>query len=178
MHIPPAENSLDRRYMLELANETIKRALEIYQPAEIMLCFNGGKDCTVLLDLLAKLSTPSLQAVYVKRADTFEELGNFVENCAERYQLQIKSYESALKVAIKQALGEHPHNDEDFPLLEWSYHDIWNYIRDQKLGYCCLYDQGYTNLNPSLLYYDKEHGKQIYRAAYELQNIRDENGQA
>lgn len=32
------------------------------------------------------------------------------------------------------------------PLIDWSTHDIWEYIHHFQLPYCCLYDEGFTRL--------------------------------
>lgn len=227
LHIPPVEKSESNdqlRDKLEYTEEVIKRAMTLYKPNEMMLSFNGGKDCTVLLDILARMTPPSmpLGAVYVKSANPFEELEKFVDDSVQRYGLQLRRYEGVLKVAFEQLIAEdsqvkaiflgcrrsdpescnlyelEPTNNgwpammRIFPLLEWSYHDIWNYLRSNNLPYCCLYDQGYTSLgdrsstrvNPSLLAYDEKLDKMTYRPAYELENVRlerfnrDEHGQA
>ncbi|KAH8260434.1 hypothetical protein KR026_012269 [Drosophila bipectinata] len=216
-HIPPAESVMEKTHLnVELQDKLIrtrgliKRALDLYSPSEWIVSFNGGKDCTVLLDIVSKIKPPAvtLRAVYVRSLDPFEEMENFIEASSQRYGIQLRRYNGILKLAIEQLVAEEPqlkavflgcrHSDPGcsnlpemipcdngwpplmriFPLLEWSYHDIWSYLRANSLPYCSLYDQGYTSLgdrhsthlNPSLLVYDKKLDKLTYRAAYELED--------
>jgi 3'-phosphoadenosine 5'-phosphosulfate sulfotransferase (PAPS reductase)/FAD synthetase len=57
------------------------------------------------------------------------------------------------------------------PILEWGYRHVWVFLRECRLAYCPLYDQGFTSLgpvtdtsvNPMLA-----HGDAPPRPAYEL----------
>ncbi|KAH8248387.1 hypothetical protein KR032_005606 [Drosophila birchii] len=216
-HIPSATDFVDKpkpslilRDKVDQSGELIKRAMTLYKANEIMLCLNGGKDSTVLLDIFDKVKPLSmmLRAVYVKPAYPFEELELFIDSCAQRYGLKLQRLEGVMKLAFGQLVKEDPQvramflgcrrTDPGcgmlsemlpcdngwpalmriFPLLEWSYHDIWSYLRVNDLPYCCLYDRGYTSLgdrcstelNSSLLTYDQKQGKLVYRAAYELED--------
>ncbi|XP_034098771.2 FAD synthase [Drosophila albomicans] len=137
-----------------------------------------------------------------------EVMLQFIATTLQRYSVKLQRYNGPLKLAVEQALAEQPQvramflgcrrTDPGcaeltpmmpcdngwpvlmriFPLLDWSYHDVWNYLRSRQLPYCSLYDQGYTSLgersstrmNPSLLAYDEQLGKLIYRPAYELKD--------
>lgn len=59
------------------------------------------------------------------------------------------------------------------PILDWTYADVWSFLRHLNLRYCELYDRGYTSVgavanthpNPRLKNADGS-----YRPAYELEN--------
>ncbi|KNZ75389.1 FAD synthase [Termitomyces sp. J132] len=70
------------------------------------------------------------------------------------------------------------------PIINWSYSQVWTFLRQLKVPYCCLYDEGYTSLgstfntfpNPALLIESTVTKNEIlspeprYRPAYELQD--------
>ncbi|ORY49783.1 FAD1 flavin adenine dinucleotide synthetase [Rhizoclosmatium globosum] len=67
------------------------------------------------------------------------------------------------------------------PILDWSYGAIWDYLRDEKVPYCSLYDEGYTSLgginntlpNPAL---KKENGEGYHPAYMLLDGSRERDG--
>lgn len=67
-----------------------------------------------------------------------------------------------------------------YPILPWTYREVWAYLLLFKVPYCSLYNQGYTSLgdrfstvpNPELSIRDAHGNISGYRPAYEL---RDES---
>ena len=65
-----------------------------------------------------------------------------------------------------------------FPILDWSYHDVWTFLKALDLSYCSLYDVGFTSLgekhnsrlNPKL----KVDGEENFLPAYLLEDGNDE----
>ncbi|KAJ3450131.1 fad synthase [Anaeramoeba flamelloides] len=42
--------------------------------------------------------------------------------------------------------GNWPKSIRISPVMEWEYSDVWGYLTTKKVGYCKLYDNGYTSL--------------------------------
>lgn len=63
------------------------------------------------------------------------------------------------------------------PILTWSYHDVWRFLRKFSLPYCELYDQGYTSVgtvsntvpNPALRVLSNSH-RISYKPAWMLED--------
>lgn len=224
------------------ALEVIDDALDSFGQDHLALSFNGGKDCTVLLHLLAAAlgrrdATPKpLSAVYIPVASPFDQLETFVDEIAKAYNLELfhcplpdqsdaqlpvetvtvpatpmplasssstngGSYMNARQGPKKAKGGEgmkraleiykerFPHVEAIFigtrrgdphgarlafrnptdpgwpeferinPIINWTYTQVWSYLRKLDVPYCSLYDEGYTSLgstyntfrNPALL---------------------------
>ncbi|CAF5194571.1 unnamed protein product, partial [Rotaria sp. Silwood1] len=64
------------------------------------------------------------------------------------------------------------------PILNYSYNDIWIFLRKFDVPYCRMYDQGFTSLgdkettikNPKLLYKNNDTGLMEYKPAYLLED--------
>ena len=60
------------------------------------------------------------------------------------------------------------------PILNWTYGDVWKFIRSLQLPYCILYDRGYTSLgnksttipNPELKLTDRKLVENIHVDIY------------
>lgn len=50
----------------------------------------------------------------------------------------------------KRMMYERCSKDKDtmylHPIIDWSDEDVWNYIHQNNLKYCCLYDEGFTRI--------------------------------
>ena len=194
--------------------EIVNDALSQYSLNELGLSFNGGKDCLVMVILIlaqmynrygeSKLQD-SISSVYVKVADPFPQVDQFVDECAKAYPLQIHAHHMPMKEALTEYLKANPgikaiyvgirradpygqnldyiqrtdHGWPDFmrihPVLEWTYGQVWEFLRVIKVPYCSLYDLGYTSLggvsttvrNPDL---SDTNDEGTYKPAYMLLN--------
>ncbi|KAK0720018.1 hypothetical protein B0H67DRAFT_484685 [Lasiosphaeris hirsuta] len=148
-----------------------------------------------------------LQAIYIAPPDPFPEVEAFVATSTKQYHLDLVRYSLPMRRALEAYLGDRPavraifmgtrrtdpHSeflrpfsptDADWPqfmrvnpLLDWHYAEIWTFIRQLDLSFCCLYDQGFSSLggmtntrpNPALAL---DPDAKTFRPAYEL--VRDD----
>ena len=120
----PAENAFEK--IKTFASETsdvelktaIEKSLEVveecftkYKQENVSVCFNGGKDCIVMLHLVHAVHQKlfpgkSLKSFYVREEKTFGELDTFIEATVSGYKLSNKTYQEPMKTALAQMLDD------------------------------------------------------------------------
>jgi len=152
-----------------------------------------------------------LRAVYIRSQDPFPEMERFVEETQKRYDLELWTVPGPIREGLTSLLQQHPDikailmgtrrsdphaanlqafqmTDQGWPsvmrvspILDWSYQQVWTFLRQLSLPYCTLYDRGYTSVgnrnntkpNPALRLVDAD-GKEVYRPAYFLHDCLSE----
>lgn len=94
--------------------QLLEKVLTTYEQNEIFLSFNGGKDCTVLLDVVTKMlanmptNNYDLSCIYVQPAEPFQEIDEFVDQCREHYSVDIHVMKGGIKSVLEQICRENP----------------------------------------------------------------------
>lgn len=93
--------------------QVLNRTLETYGATEIFLSFNGGKDCTVLLDLVSKLFVEKypkkrLLCLYIQPENPFEEIEEFIGECERLYKIEVKAIRGTVKAALAEICRQNP----------------------------------------------------------------------
>ncbi|XP_026328958.1 FAD synthase-like [Hyposmocoma kahamanoa] len=196
------------------SDRVLRRCFERFQLKEIFLSFNGGKDCTALLDITINILqdiykrkdiAKDLKIVYIRTKGPFKEIEEFVKLVEKHYDAKLMVSCGDMKETLQRILDldgnlqaclmgtrrtdpycqdlkfmqktdpNWPQIIRVSPLLNWSYHQIWSYILQRKVPYCCLYSIGYTSIgstqntlpNP---YLEHKHssGTKLYHPAWFL----------
>ncbi|KAJ2037422.1 FAD1 flavin adenine dinucleotide synthetase [Coemansia sp. RSA 376] len=147
-------------------------------------------------------SSAPLVSLYIQYKKSFPEMDAFVERSIAHYDLELVKRGGPMKQGLQSFKESYPEiqgifvgtrrddpygdklqffspTDPDWPqfmrvnpILDWTFDDVWGFMRQAGVPYCCLYDQGYTSLgdvdsttrNPALL----KNGK--YQPAWTLAN--------
>ncbi|KOB78386.1 Molybdopterin-binding protein, partial [Operophtera brumata] len=92
----------------------IRKCFTQYKIEEVFLSFNGGKDCTVLLDITLNVlrqmyrtdDIAKLKIVYIRTTGPFREIEEFVKDIEEHYGVTLVVTEGELRGTLKRLLEE------------------------------------------------------------------------
>jgi FAD synthetase len=109
------EHKEDITYVKD-AFEAIDSMLQTYTLEGLCFSFNGGKDCTVLLHLLAAVMSKrfnssdlsKLLVVYFATVDEFTEVQHFCKMMANHYNYSVVTLPSDFKLGLAQLLQSYP----------------------------------------------------------------------
>merc|ERR1712227_600843 len=120
----PTENAYDKiKEFIDRADDyqfkdDLNKAIEIvedcfkkYSQENVSVCFNGGKDCIVMLHLVHAVHQKlfpekKLKSFYVSEKKTFDEVDEFIEKAIDMYGLVTKTYEEPMKTALSRMLED------------------------------------------------------------------------
>lgn len=95
--------------------EIFHKLFQNYSPNEVFVSFNGGKDCTVVLDLLNQylkrndsLQNCVISVLYIRLKNPFQEVEDFVEQCKQNYQVEMIEQEGNIKPVLEIVCNERP----------------------------------------------------------------------
>ena len=155
---------------------------------------------------------PPLHALFIHNKSQFDTVLQFVDECVKYYELNLIQIDGRIKDALFQLKISHPgiqcvimgsrftdpysSSLNDFsptdptwpeymrcnPILNYSYGDVWTYLKEFKVPYCQMYDQGFTSLgckertirNIKLQYQNDDTGSIEYKPAYLLDDEMSE----
>lgn len=140
---------------------------------------------------------------YVAPQQALPQVEEFITDCCESYPIRLYRYTGDMRACFELFLKEQPgitaiivgvrssdphcahlkpHSPTDngwpafmrvFPILNWSYAKVWDYLREHHVRYCQLYDQGYTSLGDPSSTIPNPHLRNpdgTYQPAYMLQD--------
>ncbi|KAL7301222.1 hypothetical protein TKK_0006187 [Trichogramma kaykai] len=94
------------------AIDAIHRCYDQFQPNQIFLSFNGGKDCTAVLHLVAIVvemrKVPPPICLYVTSDDDFEEVKTFVDDASFYYGVQMVHRSGSMRRVLTEFILNKP----------------------------------------------------------------------
>lgn len=117
-----------------------------------------------------------IRSFYFRRSDDFQEVQEFVEHVDKQFSLGVEyltepdfkkglcdylERTGVMAIVLGTRRGDPNAGGQDIfcpssdgwpafmrvnPILDWTYHDVWQFLRGTHSCYCSLYDRGYTSL--------------------------------
>ncbi|KAG7299793.1 hypothetical protein JYU34_016802 [Plutella xylostella] len=104
----------DYNQVLQESQNVLRQCFKEYALDEIFVTFNGGKDCTVLLDIVIELlrdihqtdSAELIKVMYIRTGSPFRELEEFVQQIEQHFGIKLVVTEGDMKESLARILEE------------------------------------------------------------------------